>query len=437
MPWFTTTWSHLRAPCASAGVVGPDVSPSAGCRRAALRSAGRSTVKVTRLVLEARACRAPGSSAITLGREDAVGRHDLDRRAGLGDHLGRLHRRMIARVVIDQHAPRRASRRPKGCPRLDTVSSSPASDLRSCGRPPVATTTTSGLSASTSVRLGPGVEAELDAARARTAPCASRRSRSSRAGAESGRSGAPGRRAATAASNTVTSMAALGRNARRLQSRRTGADDHDALARCSAARDRRAASSPRARSRRCGCTAPRRPDRCGRGNRSRRRRGGCPASRPCDDLAHDMRVGHVGARHPDHVELARRRWRGARSPHRGCARHGRSAGRPRPGSRPAKSRCGADRMPWIGMTSVSAASVSIWPRMMFRKSTSFRIAQQRRDAHALLPVRSRRRSSSRRIAHAHRNSGPDPLAAARPAPPCVKRSAVLETAAIGRRPARW
>ena len=37
---------------------------------------------------------------------------------------------------------------------------------------------------------------------------------------------------------------------------------------------------------------------------------------------------------------------------------------------PAKSRCGADRMPWIGMTSVSAASLTMWPRMTLTKSIS-------------------------------------------------------------------
>ena len=36
------------------------------------------------------------------------------------------------------------------------------------------------------------------------------------------------------------------------------------------------------------------------------------------------------------------------------------------------------RMPWIGMTSVSAASVSIWPVMMLRKSTR-PLALRRRD----------------------------------------------------------
>ena len=44
---------------------------------------------------------------------------------------------------------------------------------------------------------------------------------------------------------------------------------------------------------------------------------------------------------------------------------------------PAKSRCGALAMPWIGMTSVRPASVSMWPRTTFRKSTSPLSARRR------------------------------------------------------------
>jgi hypothetical protein len=66
-----------------------------------------------------------------------------------------------------------------------------------------------------------------------------------------------------------------------------------------------------------------------------------------------MRVGHVGARHADHVDLAR----GHRMPR---GRHVGDAGGMEGGQAdlgldaPGRSRCGADRMPCTGITSVSA-----------------------------------------------------------------------------------
>ena len=44
---------------------------------------------------------------------------------------------------------------------------------------------------------------------------------------------------------------------------------------------------------------------------------------------------------------------------------------------PAKSRWGAAGVPWIGITSASAASVSMWPRITLRKSTWPRATRRR------------------------------------------------------------
>ena len=138
-----------------------------------------------------------------------------------------------------------------------------------------------------------------------------------------------------------------------------------------------AGSSPRARSRHCGCRAPRRPRRCGRGSRWRRRRGGCGAPRPPSPCATICGSAMCGPRHADHVELAG----GDRVP------GGRDVGDARgvedrelaspPSPRRRNRDAARSACPVIGMTLVSAASVSIEPRMMLRKSTLPRAASRR------------------------------------------------------------
>ncbi len=195
--------------------------------------------------------------------------------------------------------------------------------------------------------------------------------------AGSARPAAPARRRWSAASQHRHLVAALGRDPRCLQPGRAGADHDDLAAGVRGSARSRAASSLRAPSRRCGCTAPRRLRRCGRGSRSRRRRGGSDARRPASDLPDDMRIGDVGARHAHHVELAGGD-RMARGRHIVDAR-GVEDREPR--RRPHLA--GEIEMrrrracPAIGMTSVSAASLSICPRMTFRKSTLPRRGQRR------------------------------------------------------------
>ena len=162
-------------------------------------------------------------------------------------------------------------------------------------------------------------------------------------------------------------MAALGGDACGLEPGSAGADHHHLLQRAVGAGRSHAGSSPRGRSRRCGCTAPRRPRRCGRGNRWRRRRAGSgvrgPPSPSCTicGSARWARVMPTMSSLP--VAMA---WRAvATSEMRAAWKTGNLVAAL---TSPAKSRCGDERMPWIGMTLVSAASVSIEPRMMLRKS---------------------------------------------------------------------
>ena len=180
------------------------------------------------------------------------------------------------------------------------------------GRPPVATITTSGSSASTSSASASWLKRISTPS---LSHCAIRQSTmpiSSRAAPRPG--GEPDLAARLVGRLEQHDLvAALGRDPRRLEAGRAGADHHDSSC-CgpSALRDRRAAWSPRGRSRGCGCRAPRGPRRCGRGSRSRRRRAGCRArgrSRPCARCA--GRRCAPGSCRP--CRACRRRSRGARS----------------------------------------------------------------------------------------------------------------------------
>ena len=88
-----------------------------------------------------------------------------------------------------------------------------------------------------------------------------------------------------------------------------------------------------------------------------------------DDLPHDMRVGHVARVMPTMSSLPLAI--ACRAVATSLIRAAWKVGKPVAArTSPAKSRCGALGMPWIGITSTSPASVSIWPRMTLRKSTS-------------------------------------------------------------------
>ena len=211
---------------------------------------------------------------------------------------------MVAVVVEDQHRLARLHGTGNDVPGRDDqiVADCPAPPCS--GTPPVATNTTSGASASTSAAV----------AQVEKRSSTPSRSNSAQAPVDDADQLAPPRRARDQQDLPAGllrrlehqhRMAALGGDARRLQPGRPGADHHHAPRAARRCARRRAASSLRARSRRCGCTAPRCPRRCGRGSSSRRRRGGCRCSCPAAHLARDMRVGDQRAGHADHVELAR------------------------------------------------------------------------------------------------------------------------------------
>ena len=73
-----------------------------------------------------------------------------------------------------------------------------------------------------------------------------------------------------------------------------------------------------------------------------------------------------------------RRSHGGRWQHRRSSRHAEPPARSRARTIPAKSRCGAEGMPWIGMTSLSTASLTMVPRMTLTKSMSRSPARRRR-----------------------------------------------------------
>ncbi len=73
---------------------------------------------------------------------------------------------------------------------------------------------------------------------------------------------------------------------------------------------------------------------------------------------------------------------------------------------PAKSRCGADGMPCTGMTFDSAASVSIWPRMMLRKSMRPEAASRRAISTPSSRLRPFSQSSSATMRMPTMKSGP-------------------------------
>ena len=73
---------------------------------------------------------------------------------------------------------------------------------------------------------------------------------------------------------------------------------------------------------------------------------------------------------------------------------------------PAKSRCGAERIPIMGITSVSASSVSMWPRTMFRKSTSPDPRSRRAISNPSSRVRPMSHASSATMRTPRMNRGP-------------------------------
>ena len=107
---------------------------------------------------------------------------------------------------------------------------------------------------------------------------------------------------------------------------------------------------------------------------------------------------------------------------------------------PAKSRCGEERMPVIGMTFVSAASVSIEPRMMFRKSNLPDAASRRAISTPSSFDRPFSKSSSATMRMPTMNSVADRLAHRVDHPPgeaqpVVERAAIFVVAPVGgRRP---
>ena len=131
----------------------------------------------------------------TSGAEHPLRGDQLDRGAPAGQQLGRVECRLRAVVVVDQHATLRVGRTGHDVPGVGDQVLRPRAGTRCSGRPPVATTTTSGCSAQH--RRGVG-EARRSGTRHRSAwprTRASRRSRSGRAGGPPRPRAAPGRRA--------------------------------------------------------------------------------------------------------------------------------------------------------------------------------------------------------------------------------------------------
>ena len=258
---------------------------------------------------------------------------------------------------------------------LETTRSSPASSGGFCGRPPVATITTLGLQRQHVVRLGPDIVADVDAQPLKFGQppvddadqfLAARVLR----GQPDLAAGLVGRL------QHRDGMTPFGGDPRRLQPRRAGADHDDLLRRTTGPRnDMRDRRLPP-----------------GRGIVDAERLaalidaveavGGADAGpdfvlAAFHHLQHDVRVGDVGARHADHVELALGDgMAGGGDILNACRMKDRELRR-RPdlaGEIEMRRRAHAgDRNDLRS----SAASVSIWPRMMLRKSTLPEAASRR------------------------------------------------------------
>ena len=276
-------------------------------------------------------------SGVTISSADAGVGEELGRPSGPD---GRRCRRRAAPRAPGFTPPLRMSQEV-------VASSSPSSRNEVFGRPPVAITTTSGASASTSSASAKTLQRistprrSHSATRQSTMPMISRRR--ARRGGEAhlpAGLGAPPR-------SSDHAVAAFGRDPRRLEPGRGRRRPPRPCARPGRARDHVRHRRARGRWRRCGCTAPRRLVDASRCSSPCRRRGGCASPRRAGSCATMCGSAMCARVMPTMSSLPLAiAWRAVAT---SWMRARVEAWQPmRPRTSPAKSRCGAERRAHAG-----------------------------------------------------------------------------------------